>query len=524
MPGSALIPALSAVLALVMTLVAGCSLVPLGWLSDRATEPSDGSAERTVAGLNESPQWWKTFDDPILNRVVEAVLDSNFDLAAGMARVEQARAGARIAVAARFPMVQASLGATQFDAPTNAGLGAQLDELGLGSDVFSAFGFALPDRLDQTTYSVGADFAYEVDVWGRNRNAALAAGAERSASEADFRAVRMGVLAQTVGTYLEIVDLKHQRHLAGELVDILGEWESLAADRYDRGVADIRNLYAVRRNLRDAEAALPGIDGRLADAEGRLKVLLGGELREDLMDTLPEAMSPAAVAPVPVGIRAELLAQRPDVSAARQRLAAARFALDTRRAALLPSLSLAGSVGLQSSEATDWFDPEQWFKNLRSNLLAPVFQGGRLRGNVALAEATLDEATAAYGRAVVTAATEVEATLTGLESSQRRAALLSSFADEAGAEATLQEQRYVSGVGDYATFLAASQIHVGAKSALAAGERDLAYARLALHRALGGTWATVGEPASVRQGGPSPGLRMANAESSLTQWEDSKGL
>lgn len=502
--------------------VSGCSLVPLIWHSDPGAEPADNSTVTTAEGRDEPQAWWETFDDPVLNRVVDAVLDSNFDLAAGMARVDQARARARIAVAARFPMVQASLGATQFDVPTNAGLGAQLDQLGLGSDVFNAFGFTLPDRLDQTTYSVGADFAYEVDLWGRDRNAALAAGAERLASEADFRAVRMGVLAQTVGTYLEIVDLKHQRRLAGEIVEILGEWEALAADRYDRGVADIRNLYAVRRSLRDAEAALPGISGRLADAQGRLKVLLGGQHGEDLMDTLPEAMPAAAVVPVPAGIRAERLAQRPDVSAARQRLAAARFALGAQQAALLPSLSLSGSVGLQSSEVADWFDPDQWFKKLTSNLLAPVFQGGRLRGNVALAEATLDEATAAYGRAVVTAATEVEAAMTGLESSQRRAALLSSFADEAGAEATLQERRYVSGVGDYATFLAASQIHVGAKSAHAAGERDLGYARLALHRALGGAWA-IGETAAVQQSGPPSAARVASTEGSFVRRDDSEG-
>ncbi len=160
------------------TLVSGCPLVPLIWHSEPGAEPPDDSAVSTVDGWYEPQAWWQTFGDPVLSRVVEAVLDSNFDLAAGMARVEQAKARARIAVAARFPMVQASLGATQFDVPTNAGLGAQLDQLGLGSDVFSAFGFALPDRLDQTTYSVGADFAYEIDVWGRDRNAALAAGCQ----------------------------------------------------------------------------------------------------------------------------------------------------------------------------------------------------------------------------------------------------------------------------------------------------------------------------------------------------------
>ena len=469
------------------------SAVPLpAWLS---TDGDPGVREAAV--LDEPFPWWESFDDAVLNRVVESVLESNFDLATAVARVEQARARARMAVAVRLPTVQASLGAAAFDAPTNVGLGAQLEDLGLGADAFAAFNVALPDRLDQTTYSAGADFSYEVDFWGRHRNTALAAGAERLASEADYRAARMGVLAQSVSTYLEIIDLRRQRRFAAETVEILGEWATLAEDRYDRGVGDIRDVYALRRNLRDAQAALPEMDTRLVDAEGRLKVLLGGEQGADLLGMLPDAMPVSALATTPRNVPAEALAQRPDVAAARQRLAAARFALGARRAALLPSLSLSGSIGLQSPDTDGWFDPDQWFRNLTSNLLAPVFQGGRLRGNVALAEAALDEATASYGQAVVTAASEVEAALANLESSRQRAGLLASFAEEARAEEDLQEQRYAAGVADYATFLAASRMDVAAKAAHAAGERDHAYAQLALHRALGGTWSVAIEPANV---------------------------
>lgn len=490
-------PTLAAILVGVGILVAGCSVLSFPPFAEFSAKDDDHRVQQVV-GLDEPIAWWESFDDPVLNRVVGAVLGSNFDLATAVARVKQARARARIAVAARLPTVQGSLGAGGFDAPTNVGLGAQLDELGLGPDTFAAFNLALPDRLDQTTYDLGADFAYEVDLWGRDRNAALSAGAERLASEADYRAARIGILAQTVATYLEIVDLRRQRHLAAETAEILGEWAILAADRYDRGLGDIRNVYAVRRNLRDAEATLPGMDARLADARGRLKILLGGDQHADLLDVLPEAMPPSVLGSVPTDVPARLLAQRPDVAAAHQRLAAARYALGARRAALLPSLSLSGSIGLQSPDTDAWFDPDQWFRNLRSNLLAPVFQGGRLRGNVALAEASLEEATAAYGSAVVTAAAEVEAALSGLESTRQRAVLLTAFAEESRAEAALQEERYASGIGDYATFLAALQMDVASRAARAAGARDLAYARLALHRALGGAWSRASEFAGIQ--------------------------
>ncbi len=187
--------------------------------------------------------------------------------------------------------------------------------------------------------------------------------------------------------------------------------------------------------------------------------------------------------------------------AARQRLEAARYAVGARRAELLPSLSLSGSIGLQSSESADWFDPDQWFRNLSVNLLAPVLQPGRLRANLALAQAKLDEAVAAFGRSVMTAVHEVESAIAGLEAARRRLGLLGSLEEAAQAEAGLGHDRYASGLDDYASFLAASQILVSAKSARAGGERELGYARLALHRAIGGAWAS-------RQAGDSPPARF----------------
>lgn len=448
----------------------------------------DEFAEVHEGGDHQPFEWWRAFQDPVLDQVVDAALGSNLDLAQAVARVGQARARARIAAASQLPMVQATLGATTFDAPTNAGIGAQLDELGLGAELYDAFGVRLPDRIGLSSYALGADFAYEVDFWGRDRNAALAAGALRLASEADYRAARIGVISETVATYLEIVDLRSESTLAGQIADVLAEQASLTRARYDAGLVDIRELYAAERFAVDAQANLPRIEAQRAEAEARLWVLVGG-YHADLHHMLPESLAPIApLQRVPPGIPADLLLQRPDVNAARQRLEAARYALGARRAALLPSLSLSGSIGLESSNSGDWFNPDQWYRNLSANLLAPVFQGGRLRGNVALAEAQLDEAVAGFGRSVVTAVNEVDAALTALRANRHRVSLLMGFVDEAAAEAALQERRYRSGVGDYNTFLAASHHLLGAESTLAGGKRDLGLARLSLHRALGGGW------------------------------------
>ncbi len=266
--------------------------------------------------------------------------------AGAVARLDQARARERIPRGPVFPLLQPSVGVDDFDTPTNAGIGAQLDELGLGSGEDGAPGIVLPDRLGLTTYHIGTEFVYELDFWGRNRNDARAAGAERLASESDYLAARMGVLAETVRAYLEIVNLRGQQRLAGEIVEIFQHRESLAQSRYNRGRTDVSRLRAARRNLRNAQAELPQIEALLADAEGRLWVLLGG-FRADLADTLPDSMTPStALQPVPAGIPADLLVQRPDVSAAWQRVEAARYTVGARRADLLPRLSLSGSIGL----------------------------------------------------------------------------------------------------------------------------------------------------------------------------------
>lgn len=469
-------------------LQSACTLAP------PASEPAatanlvGGAVREAASGRIEPARWWEAFNDPALDRIAEAALESNFDLAEGVARVEQARVRARVAAGAGLPSVSASLAAENSNVPPNAALGAQLNEFGIDSDALDELNVTLPERLDLTTYTLGANFAYELDFWGRNRNAARAARAETLAAEADFRAARIGVLAETVGTYLEVVDLRSQRDLTAEIVGIFGEQEALDTVRYERGLANVRELYAARRRLKDAQTRLLRIEGRLAGAEGRLWILLGG-YREDLDVLLPDALSPyGPLDSLPEGVEAELLMQRPDVGAARERVEAARYSLGARRAELLPSLSISGSIGAISTEADEWFDADQWFRNLTVNLAGPVFERGRLRGNIALAEARMEETAAAYGRAVVTAVNEVRATLAGLSASALAVARLAAVAEEAGAEAALEARRYASGVAGYAAYLNAAHKHVALQAALASGRRDLGYARLALHRAMGGAW------------------------------------
>ena len=496
-----------------LLLLSACSLAPGPSLPEPVAEMPDDFSARLQPGAYEALEWWMTFRDPVLDAVVDSVLASNFDLAAGVARVRQARARARIARADLFPSVGASGTVTDTDTPTDAGIGAQIQALGLGGPGDTIAGFAFPDRIDLTTYSVSADFAWELDFWGRARNDARAAGSEYLASESDFHAARIGILAETITTYFDIVSLRRQTELAGETVEVLLERESLASTRYDRGLIDSWTLSQVRQDLRNTQAGLPQLETQLTSAEARLAVLLGG-YREDVEAMLPESLAPQLAAdPVPAGVPADLLYQRPDVRAAGQRLDAARYSIGARRAQLLPSLSLSGSIGLASADAGELFNVQQWFTNLITNLTAPIFQAGRLRNNLALAEARFDEAANAYGRTVVTAVNEVETALAGLENETRRHAFLASQRDEAQATMELQSQRYESGVVGYTDYLDALRTLLSVEATLAGATRDLALARLAVHRALGGAWAApeaVPEPRMVPTSGTGENLLDPN--------------
>ncbi|MXW55264.1 MAG: DUF1028 domain-containing protein, partial [Gemmatimonadales bacterium] len=326
-------------------------------------------------------------------------------------------------------------------------------------------------------------------------------------------AARIGILAETITTYFDIVSLRRQTGLARETVEVLLERESLASTSYDRGLIDSWTLSQVRQDLRNTQAGLPQLETQLTSAEARLAVLLGG-YREDVDAILPDSLAPQLAAdPVPAGIPADLLLQRPDVRAAGQRLDAARYSIGARRAQLLPSLSLSGSIGLASADAGELFNAQQWFTNLITNLTAPIFQAGRLRNNLALAEARFDEAAHAYGRTVVTAVNEVETTLAGLENETRRHAFLASQREEALATMELQSQRYESGVVGYTDYLDALRTLLNVEAALAGATRDLALARLAVHRALGGAWAspeTVPEPQMVPTSGSGENLLDPN--------------
>ena len=482
--------------------VSGCSFAPdptvpgpVADLPDAYSDAVRGEADPTAGeepGAGEEAGydpagWWHAFDDPALDQLIDTAMVANLDLLEAVARVEQVRAQAGIAWADLFPSLQAGADVSYSSQPANTGIGGAFQGLA-GDSASGGGGRPALDRFAFTTYSASLGFSWELDFWGRARNDYRGAAAELMASTADLHAARLGVISEIVSTYFEVAQLRQQARLTAEIVDVLEEREARTETRYDRGLVTSLELYQVRLDLRTAQARLPSLESRLDDARGRLAVLVGAYAGH-IDHLLDDEATPTPVAdPIDAGIPADLLLQRPDVRAAAERLQAARYRVGARKARLLPSLSLSGSVGQQAGDAPGIFQAGQWFTNLVAGISAPLFQAGRLRENVKAAEARHLQAAAAFGRSVLTAVQEVESALSAYRAQRDRYAFFGDQVQEAEASADLTARRYAAGVAGYIDYLDAVRQLLNVRSNHVAAGTELALARLSVHRALGGAW------------------------------------
>jgi NodT family efflux transporter outer membrane factor (OMF) lipoprotein len=468
-----LVPVLAAVL------VAGCSLTP-----SVARVEAESRLPRTYGSGPDSAlapgitRWWTSFGDPVLDDVVDTVMARNRDLAIAALRVAEVQELYRVTRAARLPGAQLSVEGTRQSTPTNAGA--------TGRFAGNIPGF--PDRFDFTTYTASLGLSWELDFWGRVRDATRAAVHDFLATRADLDAARTGIAAEAVATYLEIADIESQLAVARETADLLAERSAAAMDRYQRGLASSFELYRIQQSLADARAAVPQLEAARHEARSRLAVLAGG-FPSDLEAILVRAPRlPPLPDPVPAGLPSDLLANRPDLVAAGNRMEAARRRAGVARAERLPRLSLTAAGGTQSSDLEGLVSADQRFGLVTGSILQPVFQAGARSAASRAATLRYEQAVLAYDRAVLTAFREASAALVSLDRQRERYRALASALDDARSSERSQVERFRRGVGDYAALLDARINRLRAEAGAASGARAAALARLTVHRALGGAW------------------------------------
>ncbi|QNA85169.1 efflux transporter outer membrane subunit [Sphingomonas sp. So64.6b] len=417
---------------------------------------------RTALGPGEPirADWWAAFGDPVLTGLVDRALANNPDLGAAAARVEEARAQERLSRAQLAPQV--NVGAAASDART-----------------LSAFGTPSTNFGAQPTVTA----SYDLDLFGRLRQASAAVRAQLLASEGARDTVRLGIASSVASGYITLRALDARLAVARDTLGSRGEALRIARRRAETGYTSNLELHQAEGEYRATEQLVPQAELAISRQENALSLLLGAT---------PAAIQrgvplTALVAPaVPDGLPADLLRRRPDLFQAEQTLVAADRSLDSSRAALLPNVSLTGSAGLILSTALS--NPVGVF-SLGGSILSPIFDGGRLRAQAGASAARRDQAAFAYRKAALTAFREVDDSLAGVQRSGEQAVAIAGQRNALAAALRNASNRYRAGYSSYLDQLDTQRGLLTAELALVQARADRLTAYVALYQAFGGGWA-----------------------------------
>ncbi|WP_243693737.1 efflux transporter outer membrane subunit [Sphingomonas sp. BK235] len=421
-----------------------------------------------AAGTDVAPpgKWWEVFADPVLTGLEERVAAGNQDVAAAVARYDQARALARQARADRFPQLGVAADVSR-------------DRVSAGRPL------ALADAPAYTVGTVGASLAYEIDLFGRVRDSVRASRDDAAASAADVAALTLGLQAQLASIYFDMRGLDARIVLLRETVAANERAFQLTDTRHDGGIASGIDVSRAQTILSSARAELSAVGVARQRDEHAIAVLLGEAPAGFTLAVEDRQLAPPAV---PAGLPSTLLERRPDIAAAERRVAAANARIGVARSALFPSVTLGAAGGFEAARgsllsASNGF----WALGPLSAALA-IFDGGRRRAGVQRARGEYDEAAASYRQTVLTAFREVEDALASqrLLAAQERDQRAAAEAAEHTRELALI--RYRDGAADYLEVVTAQTAALDAERALLTVRSQQLQTATDLIRALGGDY------------------------------------
>jgi NodT family efflux transporter outer membrane factor (OMF) lipoprotein len=454
-------------------LLAGCTVgpdyhppktaAPAQWVS-----PQAGGETNLLA---DGAAWWKSFHDAELDSLVVRAAQSNLNLRAAVARVREARAAARVLAADSSPSLDASGSYARNRFSANG-----------------VFPFPAGVPLDANVYQAGFDAAWELDVFGGTRRANEAARAEVAAAEFGRRNLLITLFAETARHYVQARAFQRRLAVAEASISAQEQVLALTRDRFAKGLTGELDVQEADALLATTRAQAPVFENGFRDAVYHLALLLGqppGALLEELTNAAP---IPAAPPAVPVGLPSDLLQRRPDVQQAERQLAAATARVGAAASDLYPKFSLTGDVGLQSISAGDWFAGGSRFWTAGPTVQWRIFDAGRIRANIRVQNARVDQALAEYEQSMLAAFTDVETALTAYAKEQTRRQSLAHAAQASEQAVALALDLYQNGLADFLRVLEAQRSLYQSQDALIESERAVSSDLIALYKALGGGW------------------------------------
>ena len=477
-------------MAIVLTaLLAGCSLAPKFERPESETPvqfkeltPAERGNWKTAQPAEEQPrgEWWRAFHDPTLDQLEADAIAANQTLKAAAARVSQARALVGVAKADRIPHIDAGFGPSRAK-PSGTSLG-----LPPGTDV-----------APFTTWRGLLTVSYEVDLFGRISDNINAARSDYEGSEATFRSVQLALQADVAQTYFALRETDEELSLLRNTVGLREDSARLLQRRFDLGDIGELDVARARTELATTRSDAIALERQRAQLEHALAVLLGKPPASFALDPAPLASGMPAI---PAGLPSSLLERRPDIRQAEQNLIAANADIGVAKAAYFPRISLTAALGFESAALSDLFKRTSRTGAIGADMTLPIFNAGRIRNQVARAEAFQREALSSYEKSILVGFQEVEnALIDRTKFSQARevqasnVAALQRFRD-------LAALRYKEGATIYLEVANAEQSLFNAQLAYVATQSQLFQSYANLYKAMGGGWVAQVEELAAKSG------------------------
>ncbi len=452
--------------------LAACTLGP-DFVRPQAQLPAQWQGTAVSAGaLADDSQWWQGFDDPILATLAARALQANLDIQLAANRVQQSRAARGVSAAERWPGVSA----------TASGVRARNSEVGLNDPSGNA------GRDDYGLFQAGIGLSWELDLWGRVRRQVEAADARVQIAGEDARAVQTVVLAETARNYLQLRATRQLRVITADHLRIARDIAHLTQARQRQGVASTLQVASAAAQVAALEARLVPLQHRDAQLRNALALLLAQP--PHALDATLEGQRTdwPALPSMAAGVPGELAARRPDIRRAEAALHAATASIGVAKASFLPRITLNGDAGFQARQLDDLDGWDAHRFSIGPGISLPIFQGGRLKANLALSRLQQQQAAVQFQRTVLQAWHQVDDAIDSYAAEQQRGERLALAANESDRALGAAQRQYRAGVVDMLDVLTTQRIALDNQAALADSQAAAAIARVDLYRALGGGW------------------------------------
>jgi NodT family efflux transporter outer membrane factor (OMF) lipoprotein len=409
--------------------------------------------------------WYRGFASSELDSLIALAEGNSLDVAAAVARVKQADARARQAGAALLPQVDANGNVAYFAGGVNS------------------------STAHETDWGALLSASYEIDFWGKNRNAANSSQALAGATRSELTAVRITISNSIAASYFQVLSLRQRIALARANLEAARGILRFTEARYQAGSIGPAELASQRAAVANSELTVPQLQQQEAEARGALALLVGRApegftVAADSLDALGEP-------PVAAGLPSDLLQRRPDLIAAEGNLEAAHADLGAARAAMFPSLNLTASGGVQNpavQAAVITLAGTGWSLSAGASLVQTIFDSGRHRAAVDEAAAREQELIAQYHGSILAALVDVENALSAMQYLELQKQAQQRYAEQSERAFQGAELRYREGVGEYLSVLEAQRTLDAARDQLSQYKLERLKALLGLCRALGGGW------------------------------------